>query len=81
MRVKQFTLRNLFVFTAIVGLLLGFHLSNVRSQRRAVAEIRAYQGSVDYQANLQLPIPKWALDIFGEDFFTGFTASIYPKPK
>ena len=79
----QFSLRTLFILTALLAVWLGFYVKRVRDQRETVAAILKAGGTVayDYQSPPKVspggplyptarpPGPSWLRNLIGEDYF------------
>jgi len=65
-RLLRYSLRSLFVTSAVIGVLLAMYVVPAERQRQAVAQIRAAGGEVTY-----LPTKsKWRLEHLGQDYAT-----------
>jgi len=69
-RLLRFSLRSLFVATAVIGVLLAVYVVPAERQRRAIAEIRAAGGEVhyDYDEGLNASPPDWRRRWLGIDY-------------
>jgi Leucine Rich repeats (2 copies)/Leucine Rich repeat len=90
MRLKKIkvrlSIRLLLILVAVFGIWLGWRVDKAEKQRRAVAQIKAYNGYVcydfeydgdDLKYGTENPTPKWIRQWFGDEYFQSVRAIRY----